>query len=92
MYVCVTCRVGGKGIYPNCSRDGHDVRMWGKRTTIPKKNNKRAWKRIENGELLWNRRKTKGYRAQVVRVNKWKICPVVDIEPEVDRDYDPVLY
>ena len=64
MYVCLDCRVGGKGLFPACVRDNHRTMYFGTRITVPKKNNDRAWKRIENGELLWNRRKTKVRRAQ----------------------------
>lgn len=57
MYVCTDCRVGGKGIYPLCLRDEHNVLCFGRKITVPKKNNTRAWKRIEKGETLWDRRK-----------------------------------
>jgi nitrate reductase beta subunit len=57
MYACVTCRVGGKNPYPACTNQGHEVIYFGKRITIPKKNNTRAWKRIEKGEYAWDRRK-----------------------------------
>lgn len=67
MYACVTCRVGGKNPYPACYNNGHEVLYFGKRVTIPKKNNVRAWKRIEKGEYLWDRRKAKKGSRHVMR-------------------------
>lgn len=59
MTVCLDCRVGSKGVRPHCLRDSHKTLSFGTRITVPKKNNARAWKRIEKGEYLWDRRKVR---------------------------------
>jgi len=72
MIVCVTCRVGGKGSYPACVRGGHDIRLWGKHVTVPKRNNTRAWKRIEKGEVRWDRRKVSRRYKQPDEVKRFE--------------------
>lgn len=64
VYVCLDCRVGGKGLYPACVRGNHRTEFIGKKISIPKKNNVRAWKRMEDGEWLWNRRKSRRLRCR----------------------------
>ncbi len=57
-WVCVSCRFVSKSITvcPHC----HDGMLCaGKKWSAPKKNNDRAWKRIENGEWLWDRRRVR---------------------------------
>lgn len=66
MYVCLDCRIGGKNPYPKCEAEGHRVKSFGTRITVPKKNNSRAWKRIERGEILWDRRKSR-FKQRYVR-------------------------
>ena len=59
MYVCLDCRKGGKSLMPAC-RD-HRTLCLGKHITVPKHNNKRAWKRLEKGEIRWDRRKARHF-------------------------------
>lgn len=60
MQVCIPCRnphalTDGDS---HCLKCGSDtIYMSGVRWCPPKKNNKRAWKRIANGEWLWDRRR-----------------------------------
>lgn len=42
------------GVCPSCKGR---MECYGKHWTAPKKNNDRAWKRIANGDTLWNHRK-----------------------------------
>lgn len=52
--VCIPCRnVIGYGLCPECGAERVTVYKW----SAPKKNNDRAWKRIEKGEWLWDRRR-----------------------------------
>lgn len=55
--VCVPCRWVSKG-NSQCPICKGPVRLFS-RISFPKKNNDRAWKRIERGEVKWNRRKTR---------------------------------
>jgi hypothetical protein len=53
-HVCIPCRnVIGWGLCPECGGERVTVARW----SAPKKNNDRAWKRIEKGEWLWDRRR-----------------------------------
>lgn len=70
-WVCVPCRHVSKdrAVCVCCGADMHNA---GKRWSAPKKNNDRAWKRIEKGEWLWDRRrvrrgKRKGVAPETVR-------------------------
>lgn len=57
MYACTTCRAGSKTHRPACVSKGHHVVQMGKRLTIPKKNNVKAWNKIRNGDLYWDDKK-----------------------------------
>lgn len=63
MVVCPKCRVGRKSnAASSCPRCHTPELNFGKRTTLPKKNNRKAWKRIASGEFLWDRRRVRnGY-------------------------------
>jgi len=55
-HVCVPCRnVIGWGPCPECG----EPRVLKNRWSAPRKNNDRAWKRIEKGEWLWDRRRVR---------------------------------
>lgn len=53
VYACVTCRVANKG--GACGR-GHEMRYMGARWRAPRKNDKKAWQRVADGDLLWDDR------------------------------------
>lgn len=60
--VCVPCRYARKGYGP-CERCGGPMQYPGRKWSAPKSNNDRAWKRIENGEWLWDRRRVRRVRS-----------------------------
>lgn len=57
---CPECYLGA-GLSDKCSKCGGETKLvyFGTKITVPKKNDKRAWKRVFNGEKLWDRRKVK---------------------------------
>ena len=60
-HVCIPCRnVIGWGLCPECGGERVTVARW----SAPKKNNDRAWKRIEKGEWLWDRRRVRRAERQ----------------------------
>ena len=56
-YICVKCRFATKhgGSCPSCGEPTLYMGNW----SPPKKNNRRAWKRIGKGEYLWDRRRVR---------------------------------
>lgn len=58
MHACLNCRVGNKS-GGKCTLCGEQMICFGKHITLPKKNDKRAWRRIAKGEKRWNRRKSR---------------------------------
>lgn len=69
-YVCTNCRyVGGT---PTCPCDRDDLIVVGLRWRAPKKRHDRAWKRIERGEILWDRAAVdrKGARKKLAAVHR----------------------
>lgn len=55
--VCVQCRHVTK-IGAGCPA-GHELRYMGRHWRAPKKDNDAAWKRIEAGDFLWDKRVTR---------------------------------
>lgn len=75
-YVCVPCRWVSKqtATCPTCKGSCVSKYKW----SAPRKNNDRAWKRIENGEWLWDRRRVRRGRRgvapeTVVKVQRRKV-------------------
>lgn len=63
--VCTTCRIyGARGEI--CTTCKGELKTPPYRWSPPKHRDKRAWKRIENGEWLWDRRRVKR------RKTKWR--------------------
>jgi len=56
VHVCIPCRnTVGYGLCQFCGAERIVKARW----SAPTKNNDRAWKRIENGEWLWDRRRVR---------------------------------
>src|SRR6478609_1225176 len=66
--VCKECRM----IDPPCHHKDK-ILVNGNRYRVPKKNNDKAWKRIENGEMLWDRPATEQDQRQWVRKSDFDI-------------------
>lgn len=88
MVVCPTCRTGrksrGAAICPKC---GTSELYWGTRTTLPKKNNHRAWRRIAKGETLWDRRKSRHRNLQDTFTKYETRKVAIELEP-VDCEHE----
>ena len=75
-HVCIPCRnVVGYGLCPECGAERKSVSRW----SAPKKNNDRAWRRIEKGEWLWDRRRVARSRGKGRDTYKtWETIVVID--------------
>lgn len=75
MNVCVPCRnpqavTDGDS---HCLKCGSEITyMSGVKWCPPKKNNKRAWKRIANGDWWWDHRRVQRIRARWPYQNVWR--------------------
>lgn len=56
--VCIPCRLYDAG-YEACRECGGEVVTPPRKWSPPQRKNKRAWKRIEKGEWLWDRRRVR---------------------------------
>lgn len=80
---CPNCYVGTNKEIHDCGTETVVVDL-GPRINLPRKGNRRAWKRIFNGEKAWNRRKSRGKRGpDTFTVYEWEYYG----EP-IERDCD----
>lgn len=68
LYVCVPCRSVSKD-FSKCQTCGEPC-VLKSRWSPPKKTNGRAWKRIEKGEWLWDRRRVRRHNENLVTKDK----------------------
>lgn len=73
-YVCVPCRLVFKQthICPTC---GESMKYVHPDWRAPKRNNNRAWRRVEKGEWLWDRRASRSIWRGMLAYHKDNIIP-----------------
>lgn len=84
-FICIPCRIADKygGV---CKRCGESMRSMGSRWSAPRKTNDRAWKRIEVGDIWWDKKKIDRANAGSHRfMNRWPEIVVHGIKMNVPR-------
>lgn len=86
-WICVDCRYASKymTLCPYCHEE---MLGMGTRWSPPKRSDRRAWKRIKNGEVLWDRRRKRKRNLKDFKIRyEYRRIPIEDPEP-IECDHE----